>query len=378
LCPELVRLGHQVFVLTETMPGAACEQSFSGAKIIRREELSTVMLDKWVKQRLDLSAKVKPALEEFLAENRISVVHAHNAHMDFFGFARALTDICKKRKIPCMAILHNHIFIDRDLSTTKRIIAELAWTKIICVSQFIKAETLKLIPRADKRKFQVLLHGIDLKKFSPLNSKEKKKIKKKYGFSGRRIILHPARILRWKGIVPAIQAMPKIAKRFPHSLMVLTGRIKPIHKDQSEISRYNNLVDRTIARLNLKDYVYMGKYIYRDIPFLTKIADVVIYTTIKDEPFGLCPVEAMACGAPAVVTKSGGLKESVIQGKTGYIIEKDEKKIPAQLAKKIIKLFCEPELSKKMGRAGRERAKKHFALQRMAKDFIAISREAIK
>ncbi|MBU4140360.1 MAG: glycosyltransferase family 4 protein [Candidatus Omnitrophica bacterium] len=377
LCPELVRLGHQVFVLTETMPGVACEQSISGVKVIRRKELSAANLDKWAKQKRDLYAKVKPVLESFLTKNRISVVHAHNIHMDFFDFARALTDISCEKAIPCIAILHNHIFIDRNMRPMKRIIAGLPWARIISVSQFIKGKIIRSVPGVDRNKLGIILHGIDLKKFSPLTSKEKDKIKAKYKFSGRRIILHPARIMPWKGIVPAIRAMPKIVKRFPQSLMVLTGRIKPIHKDQSEISRYNNLVDKTIKRLNLKDYVYMGKYTYRDIPFLTKIAEVVIYTTIKDEPFGLCPVEAMACAVPAIVTSSGGLKESVIQGETGYIIEKDEKKLPGQLAEKVIKLFSQPKLRKSMGRSGRQRAKTHFALVRMAEDFINVSREVI-
>ncbi len=377
LCPELVRLGHQVFVLTETMPGVACEQSVSGVKVIRRKELSAANLDKWTKQKQDLYAKLKPVLESFLTENRISVIHAHNIHMDFFDLARALTDITQEKAIPCIAILHNHIFIDRNARSMKRIIAGFPWTRIICVSRFIKEQIIKNTPGVDKDKLGIILHGIDLKKFSPLTSKEKDKIKGKYGFCGRRIILHPARIMPWKGIVPAIRAMPEIAKRFPQSLMVLTGRIKPIHKDQSEIFRYNNLVDRTIKRLNLKDYVYMGKYTYRDIPFLTKIADVVIYTTIKDEPFGLCPVEAMACAVPAIVTSSGGLKESVIQGETGYIIEKDEKKLPGQLAEKVIKLFSQPRLRKTMGRSGRQRARTHFALVRMAEDFINVTREVI-
>ncbi len=373
LCPELVRLGHRVFVLTETMPAVPKQQIVSGVKIIRRRELSWAQLDLWANARKNLYAQVKPVLEDFINENKISVIHAHNIHMDFFDFARALTDICRERRIPCLAILHNHIFIDRNPQTMKRILLELSWTKTICVSQFIKGELIRNLPKIRKDKLTVIMHGIDLKQFSPLNSKEKLKIKSKYRFLGRKIILHPARILPWKGIVPAIKAMPAIVKRFPESLMVLTGRIKPIHKDQNEISHYNNLVDSTIARLNLEKHVYMGQYTYRDIPFLTKISDTVIYTTIEDEPFGLCPVEAMACGVPVVVTNSGGLRESVIHGKTGFIIQKNPVRLPGELAEKIIKIFSQPELSKNLGRRGRERALRYFTLQRMARDFINVS-----
>lgn len=377
LCPELMRLGHQVFVLTETMAGLSDEQCACGVKVIRRNELSPANLDKCIEEGKNIYAKVRPLLENFIRTNAIDVIHAHNAHMDFFDFARALTDTCSQNQIPCIIILHNHIFIDRNPLTTRRIITECPWTKIVSVSKFIEEEIIKSVPRIDKNRLQIIMHGIDLEKFSPLTCEEKEKIKQKYNFTGRNIILHPARIIPWKGIVEAIRAMPKIAERFPESLMVLTGRIKPIHKDQDEISHYNNLVDRTIEELNLKDYVYMGKYTYKDIPSLTKIADVVIYTTIKDEPFGLCPVEAMACGVPAIVTASGGLRESVVNGQTGYIIEKDEKELPAQLAQRAIELFSQPNLRRKMGEAGRERTKAHFALARMAEDFIKVSEEVV-
>ena len=110
---------------------------------------------------------------------------------------------------------------------------------------------------------------------------------------------------------------------------------------------------------------------------LTAISDVVIYTTIGDEPFGLCPVEAMACGVPAVITRSGGLVESIIDGETGFIIEKDEEKVPLQLAQKIHTIFSDPDLAKRLGKAGRKRAVEFFDKKRMAKDFIELSKQLI-
>ncbi len=47
----------------------------------------------------------------------------------------------------------------------------------------------------------------------------------------------------------------------------------------------------------------------------------------SNEPFGLIPLEAMACGIPVIAVDEGGYKESVVHEKTGYLIPRDYKKI---------------------------------------------------
>ena len=372
--PEMVKQGSEVFVLTETMDGQPDHSVVSGLNVFRREELSVSKLDKMT----DIYKRSRTMFEEFIQKNRIEIIQAHNLHMDYFEFSRALTDVCKEKKIPSYLILHNHEFIDRDEKIMVSILRDLPWDKLVPISNFIKQRLEEKIKEISKDKWTVIMHGIDIETFSPLSSEKKERLKEEYGFTKRRIILHPARILRWKGIVPAIKALPEIVKSFPDTSMVLTGRIKPIYKEEDEIRNYNLLVDQTVQDLKLEQNVHIGKYSFSDLPKLTAISDVVIYTTIGDEPFGLCPVEAMACSVPAVITRSGGLTESIIDGETGFIIEKEEEKVPLQLAQKIITLFSDPDLAKKLGKAGRKRAVKFFDKKRMAKDFIKLSKQLIK
>jgi glycosyltransferase involved in cell wall biosynthesis len=61
--------------------------------------------------------------------------------------------------------------------------------------------------------------------------------------------------------------------------------------------------------------------------------------TSHNEDFGLAPVEAMASGKPTVAVKEGGFKETVIQGKTGMLVEKDKD----QRKEAIIKISNKPE-----------------------------------
>ncbi len=372
--PEMVKQGNDVFILTETMEGQPDNSVVSGLKVMRRAELSVSKLDKMT----DIYNRCRSIFELFIKENQIEIIQAHNLHMDYFDFSRALIHVCKEQHIPCYLVLHNHEFIDREEQTMVSILKNLDWDKLVCISDFIKHKLEDKIEAISKNKWRVILHGIDIEKFTPLAFEQKEKLRKEYGFANRHIILHPARILRWKGIVPAIKATPEVIQSFPDTLLVLTGRIKPIYKEEEEIENYNLLVDHTVQDLRLEKNVHIGKYEFSDLPELTAISDVVIYTTIGDEPFGLCPVEAMACGVPAVITRSGGLVESIIDGETGFIIEKDEKTVPRQLAQKIITIFSDPELAKKMGRAGRERAVNLFDKKRMANNFIVLSKELMR
>lgn len=372
--PEMVKQGGEVFVLTETMEGQPEDSVVSGVHVLRREQLSISNLEKMT----DIYKECRDLFRKFVEENRLDVIQAHNLHMDYFDLSRALTDVCREKNIPCYVILHNHEFIDREENVMVSILKDLPWDKIVSISDFIKRRLEDKIPQIPKNKWAVILHGIDTDKFHPLSQEEKAGLRQEYGFPHRHVVLHPARILRWKGQVPAIKAIPEVMKSFPDVLLVLTGRVKPIYKEQGEIEQYNLLVDRTIEDLKLENNVHIGKYSFTDIPRLTAISDVVIYTTIGDEPFGLCPVESMSCGVPAVITRSGGLVESIIDGETGFIIDKDEEKVPSQLAQKLIALFSDPELAKKMGKNGRERAVNFFDRKRMAQDFDTLSRELIQ
>ena len=236
--PEMVKQGSEVFVLTETMEGEPDHSVVSGLKVFRREELSVSKLDKMT----DIYKRSRTLFEKFIRENQIEIIQAHNLHMDHFEFSRALTDVCKETNIPSYLVLHNHEFIDRDEKTMVSILRDLPWEKLVCISHFIKQTLQEKIKEIPKDKWTVIMHGIDVETFSPLEAGKKESLREEYGFTKRRIILHPARILRWKGIVPAIKALPELVKSFPDTLLVLTGRIKPIYKEEEEIRNYNLLL----------------------------------------------------------------------------------------------------------------------------------------
>jgi glycosyltransferase involved in cell wall biosynthesis len=92
-------------------------------------------------------------------------------------------------------------------------------------------------------------------------------------------------------------------------------------------------------------------------------ADVFVFPPIWEEGFGLPPIEAMAAGVPVVGSRSGALLETVKDGETGFLVEKND---PEALARKILILLEDEVLREKMGRAARQRALAYFTWERMA------------
>jgi glycosyltransferase involved in cell wall biosynthesis len=99
------------------------------------------------------------------------------------------------------------------------------------------------------------------------------------------------------------------------------------------------------------EYHYLGAL--PDISDLLLAVDMVVVPSLVEEAFPNVALEAMALSICIVAYKSGGLKEIVIDGKTGMLIDKGD---TASLGAAIQKLIDEPDIRAAMGQQGRQRA----------------------
>jgi glycosyltransferase involved in cell wall biosynthesis len=377
VCPEMVRQGAKVAVLCGSLDGEPSTEEVQGVTIERRDGMVVDRIEQARQAGEDIYGRSRRMFETFLDNHSIDVVQAHNLHLDFLELSSALRDVCAERNVPCILVIHNDVFIDRSEERTRQIVKEVDWDRLVPISHYIQETMTAELPNIASDRWTVIMHGIDIETFRPVSEEEKRPLRRAYDFGERPIVLHPGRFLPWKGILPAIKSMPRVIEHVPDALMVMTGRGERIYKDRDELAIYDATIDHYIRENDLQQHVHIGTYGHDDIPRLNGLSDVVIYTTIGEEPFGLVPVEGMACGVPVVVTNSGGLTESVVDGETGFVISKDEEKLPPELANRVVQLLSNPALAEKMGIRGRQRAEEAFDKARMARDFIQLSRSLL-
>src|SRR5215207_9426835 len=106
----------------------------------------------------------------------------------------------------------------------------------------------------------------------------------------------------------------------------------------------------------------LGSVSRADMPALLRSADTVVCAPWY-EPFGIVPLEAMACGVPVVATAVGGLTDTVVDGMTGRLVPPRQ---AAPLGAAVGRLLADPVLGATFGVAGADRAKSRYGWDRIA------------
>lgn len=176
--------------------------------------------------------------------------------------------------------------------------------------------------------------------------------------SGPHRILSVGRLVPRKGVDLVIRSLPylKAAGFADVELLIVGGGARG---QDPEAQRLLGLAQD----LGVADQVELRGQVPREaMPAIFRSADAVACTPWY-EPFGIVPLEAMACGVPVVAAAVGGLTDSVVDHGTGlHVPPKD----PAAIAEAVAMLLASPALRAKLGRAGERRAKARFSWNRVA------------
>ena len=170
------------------------------------------------------------------------------------------------------------------------------------------------------------------------------------------------RLVPRKGFATAIAALAAV----PGAELVIAGGPEPGRvADDPEAQRLLELA----ARLGVADRVRLRGQVTRDeMPSLLRSADLVVCTPWY-EPFGIVPLEAMACGVPVVAAAVGGLIDTVVDGVTGELVPPTR---PEALAATLRRLLGDPAQREAYGIAGCDRARSRYSWDRIAVDVLRI------
>ncbi len=175
-------------------------------------------------------------------------------------------------------------------------------------------------------------------------------------------MLQLGRMVPRKGVDNVIRALGRL--RHKHGidarLCVVGGRTgNGVEGDAPELNR---LAD--IARQEkVADHVeFTGSRSRNVLNRYYSAADVFV-TTPWYEPFGITPIEAMACSRPVIGSDTGGIRYTVVHGRTGFLVPPKD---PDALAARLATLAQDHGLAVKMGLAGASRAQEMFTWRRVA------------
>jgi glycosyltransferase involved in cell wall biosynthesis len=202
---------------------------------------------------------------------------------------------------------------------------------------------------ADRRNITIVPCGVDVAAFTPAGPREPRT-------PGRHRLVAASRLVARKGIGNAITALAQLPDAELH---VAGGPDVAALDDDAEARRLRALS----AELGVGDRVVLRGRVSREaMPPLLRSADVVVCAPWY-EPFGIVPLEAMACGVPVVATAVGGQIDSVVDGVTGAHVPPRD---PTALAAAVRLLLDQPERRAELGAAGAARARSRFAHERVA------------
>jgi len=212
---------------------------------------------------------------------------------------------------------------------------------------------------ADGNRIDVVPCGFDSNEFWPVAASAREHL-------GLRpddfIVLQLGRIVPRKGIDNVIRAMATLRKKHGISgkLLVVGGNtLEPDPQATPELGRLMALADT----LEIRDAItFTGQQARALLRYYYSAANVFV-TTPWYEPFGITPVEAMACGTPVIGAAVGGIKSTVVEAETGYLVPPND---PDALAERLALLYYRPHTAQRMGWAGMHRAYRYFTWRKVA------------
>jgi D-inositol-3-phosphate glycosyltransferase len=363
---NLARRGYAVDVFTrrDSYETPEIVQWASGVRIIN---LKAGPIQPRPKDELwPFMAEFRDSLLRFMVQDevRYDIIHGN-----FWMSGWVATELQHMLNIPTVQIFHALGKTKRrhqkrvDTSPGDRIKTEIEIVR--CVDRLIAqcpAERAELVDdyAADPGKISIVPAAVNTRTFKPVSQEE---ARKHIGLDlDGKVIVYVGRMLPRKDIRNIVRALALLlqenasTENVPAKITLMVVGGETIDPDPIATPEIGEL-QRLAAELGVTEHVrFVGKRQANELRYYYSAGDVVV-TTPWYEPFGLTPLEAMACARPVIGSAVGGLTFTIRDGESGLLVPPRN---PAALAASLRQLLNHPEMCEQMGNVARKRVEREF------------------
>ncbi len=226
-----------------------------------------------------------------------------------------------------LLLAYRRLLVSEDLSSMR------AATRTLTSSYFMRESIYRVYGYAP----QVCYPGVDAQVFRPL------------GIARERFVLSVGSLQPSKGFDFLIESLARIEEaQRPPLVIVSNSRLEEEATFLSQLAAGRHVV------LELKTLIGEDELVN-----LYNCAACVVYAPVF-ESLGLVPLEAMACGTPVVGVSEGGVRETVIEGQTGRLVNRE----PDEFAQAVLSLLTDPSYTARLGKQAREQIEARWTLER--------------
>lgn len=247
-------------------------------------------------------------LSNIIKQNNVSIVHARSRAPAWSAWMAA-----KRCKTPFITTFHGVYNFEGKWKKKYNSIMTKGDT-VIAVSRYVRDHILEKY-EIDPLKVKVIHRGVDLKTFNPekVGAGAIEALSNDWHILEDHppIILIPGRLSRWKGHEVLIRALAKIKDK--DFICVMVG-------DDIGHEGYAQEMWGLIKTLGLEGKLRFAPNT-RYMTEAYQLCDIVVIPSIEPEAFGRVPVEAQAMGKLVISTNHGGACETIIDKKTGFLVE---------------------------------------------------------
>jgi glycosyltransferase involved in cell wall biosynthesis len=312
LYPEIVKLGHDVHLITVAVKDEPLEAIVNGIHVYRVPVEDNNDFFEWVRQ---MNTNMLNFAREFLAVNSIDLLHAHDWLVEETAIA-----ITHEYQIPLVSTIHateygrcNGIHNDtqryihhKELNLTQ------ASQRVIVCSEYMRGELQRALD-CPAEKTDVVYNGLSVERWQNITAEHEydfEALREQYAKPDEAIVYFVGRITYEKGISILLNAMPKV-------IAAMNDQVRLVIIGTGDA--YSILLHRQAWDLGIYHKVLFTGFM-ADVDFwkFQKVANCAVFPSLY-EPFGIVALESFAAKIPLVVSDTGGLPEVVRHKVTGLV-----------------------------------------------------------